>query len=74
MLSPVDAVVVVGPTEELDLLEGDGAGEGAGDGWVEAQERVERRGACWNTFSLNQRWRTARLHSGSPFVPLWIHL
>ena len=44
--SPVDAVVVVWPAEELDLLESDGAGEGAGDGWVEAQERVEGRGAC----------------------------
>ena len=42
---PVDAVVVVWPAEELDLLEGGGAWEAAGDGWVEAQERVEGRGA-----------------------------
>lgn len=35
---PVDPVVIVRSSEELDLLEGDGAGEGAGDCWVEAQE------------------------------------
>ena len=52
VLSPVDAIVVVGPAEELDLLEGNGAWEGACDGGVEAQERVEGRGACWNTCSL----------------------
>lgn len=35
---PVNPIVIVCSTEKLDLLKGGGAGEGAGDCWVEAQE------------------------------------
>lgn len=35
---PVDPIVIVCSTEELDLLKGGRAGEGAGDCWVDAQE------------------------------------
>lgn len=38
---PVNSIVVVGSAEELDLLKGGGAEEGAGDCWVEAQEGVQ---------------------------------
>ena len=39
---PVNPVVIVCSTEELDLLKGVGAGKGAGDCWVEAQEGMKR--------------------------------
>lgn len=42
---PVDPVVIVGSTEELDLLKGAGAGGGAGDRRVQAQEGMQRCGA-----------------------------
>ena len=35
---PVNSIVIVCSTEELNLLKGGGAGEGAGDCWMEAQE------------------------------------
>lgn len=38
---PVNAVVVIRPVEELDLLKGDWAGKVAGDGGVKGQEGVQ---------------------------------
>lgn len=38
MFLPVNPIVIVCATEELDLLKGGRAGEGAGDCWVDAQE------------------------------------
>lgn len=35
---PVNPIVIVCTTEELDLLKGGRTGEGAGDCWVDAQE------------------------------------
>lgn len=38
---PVNAVVVIQPVKELDLLKGDRTGEVAGDGGVKGQEGVQ---------------------------------
>lgn len=47
---PVNAIVIIRPTEKLNLLKSGGAGERAGDGRVEAQECMKR--SC--TFSEDE--------------------
>lgn len=41
MFLPVNPIVIVRSTEELELLKGGGAGEGAGNRWMKAQERMK---------------------------------
>lgn len=48
-VSPVDSIVIIRSTEKLDLFKSGGAGEGAGDGRVKAQEGMKGR----RTFSRN---------------------
>lgn len=43
-VSPVNALVVIRATEELNLLKGAGAREAAGHGGVQAQEEVDSGG------------------------------
>lgn len=43
-ISPVNTLVVIRATEELNLLKGTGAGKAAGHGWVQAQEEVDSGG------------------------------
>lgn len=43
---PVNAIVVILPVKELDLLECDWAGEVAGDGRVKGQKGVQSCGTC----------------------------
>lgn len=42
-ISPVDPIVIVGSAEKLDLFKSGGAGKGAGDGRMQAEEGVEGR-------------------------------
>lgn len=43
-ISPVNTLVVIRATEELNLLKGAGAREAAGHSWVQAQEEVNSCG------------------------------
>jgi len=43
---PVNAIVVILPVKELDLLKRDCAGEVAGDGRVKGQKGVQSCGTC----------------------------
>lgn len=51
---PVNAVVVIRPIKELDLLKGDWAGEVAGDGRVKGQKGVQSCGTCCQKKPISQ--------------------
>lgn len=48
-VSPVNSIAIIRSTEKLDLFKSGGAGKGAGDGRVKAQEGMKGR----RTFSEN---------------------
>lgn len=52
---PVNAIVVVRPVIELDLLKGDGAGEVAGDGRMKGEKGVQ----CCGTWEQKTEHQTA---------------
>lgn len=61
--SPVNALVVVVPVEELHLLEGPGAGQVADDGGVHQEKQVQGRRSWWESRSGGER---GTVFSGSP--------
>lgn len=61
---PVNAIVVIRPIKELDLLKGDWAGEVAGDGRVKGQKGVQSCGTCCQKVNISDA--ISRLYFG-PF-------